>query len=575
MTQDPAKSVVEEKRRASFFARRRSTMLLGIILIVAGTLRFASLEIAPPGLNQDEAANAWNAYTLLKTGKDQVGKEWPIFYSHALGGNRTTLFLYYLIPFLGVGGLNIWTLRVASAFAGVMAVLLGYVVGARLFNRTVGMMAAALLALSPWHIQQSRWGHEASIAPLLVLLSIAMLLWADLPIDEKPKRKFKPLVALLAGAVIGISCYGYAALRIFLPLLFLGVFIVTWRGWWNALKTKRGAFSIAMMIMGVTVTFGPLVWEHITDAGGIGQHGQILLLWNESDSTGVKVGKVLHRYAAHFGPDFLFQRGDHQLILSPPGMGQLHWYMLPLMLAGLVCCISRFRTSAAARVLFVWVLAYPLGDCISQHVSLHALRSLPGAGGLVLLGALGAVGAGEWLLRKNRRVAIAAMCGLGVAVIILNVLYLPVFFGDFNRNPNVYYAYHVDLLEACEWLKPRMETTDAVFVTTQMMNQPYIVTLVALEYDPERWFEEAREYTTPDEWDIYTRYGKMRFMYGGSWVKDFDELARNGETDRAVFVLRPGAEYEQLRGPLKLGPPVHIIRRPDGTEMLYICQRDI
>ncbi|MHC4295357.1 MAG: glycosyltransferase family 39 protein, partial [Planctomycetota bacterium] len=232
-------------------------VILAVVLIAGALLRFASLRISPPGLNQDEAANAWNAYTLLKTGEDQVGASWPIFYSHGMGGNRTTLYLYYLFPFLSVGGLSIWTLRFASASAGLLAVLLTYLVAARLFNRATGLLAAVLLALSPWAIQQSRWGHEVAIAPMLVLLTMALFLWANLLIHDDPSRKPRPLLAFVAGAVLGVSCYGYAAIRIFLPVFFLGVFAVTWRGWFNMLRSRRGIISIAAVVLGVAITFGP------------------------------------------------------------------------------------------------------------------------------------------------------------------------------------------------------------------------------------------------------------------------------------------------------------------------------
>jgi hypothetical protein len=57
--------------------------LLLAILAVAAVLRIAWLTSAPPGLNQDEAVNAWNAWCLLKTGKDQTGASWPLMYLNA------------------------------------------------------------------------------------------------------------------------------------------------------------------------------------------------------------------------------------------------------------------------------------------------------------------------------------------------------------------------------------------------------------------------------------------------------------------------------------------------------------
>jgi len=53
-------------------------VVLLLILVLGGFLGVIYFGKAPPGLNQDEAVNAWNAYCLLKTGQDQVGVRWPV-----------------------------------------------------------------------------------------------------------------------------------------------------------------------------------------------------------------------------------------------------------------------------------------------------------------------------------------------------------------------------------------------------------------------------------------------------------------------------------------------------------------
>ncbi len=549
-------------------------VVLVLIVLLSGVLRLGNLGQSPPGLNQDEAVIAWNAYCLLETGKDQAGVPFPIFHCRALAVAHDMLSIYAVIPFQALGGLNVVTTRLPAAVGGIITVLLTYLIGARLFDRRVGLVAAALLAVNPWHLQQSRWGHEAPLSPLVVMLSVAMLLWANLPFLDNQKRRPRIVLSALAGIMVGVSCYGYAAIKLFLPIFLLAAAAVTFKNWWKAVKTPRGAAAIGAMFLGVVMTFGPLVYKHLTDPKMM-MRGDTTFIWKHAESRIDAIGTVAKRYAQHFLPEFLFAKGDGSLIQSPPGIGQFHWYILPLMILGLIVVLWRFRSSNAARILLVWVILYPVPDILSWWPTAHALRSLPGICGLVLLGALGTVATVEWLWKRRRSVAYGAIVVLSLAAITLNALYLPVFFGKFNRDLQMYHSYQVDLLEACKWLKPRMKTTDAVFVTTQAMNQPYILTLVALEHDPERWFDEPREYTTPGEWDHYTRYGKMRFMYGASWVDDFNELANNGKVDRVFFVLRPWGEFQELRSALRLGRPVHVIRRPDGQEVLYIVQRKI
>ena len=122
-----------------------------VVLLFAAAIRLVALPAAPPGLNQDEAANAWNAWCLLQTGRDQAGAPWPIFWTHALGENRSTLYLYALLPFQAIGGLNVWTTRLPAAVAGILTVALVYWIAARLFDRTTAIIAAVFAALAPWY----------------------------------------------------------------------------------------------------------------------------------------------------------------------------------------------------------------------------------------------------------------------------------------------------------------------------------------------------------------------------------------------------------------------------------------
>lgn len=536
--------------------------------MVAAVLRLAALGYAPPGLNQDEASNAWNAYCLLKTGTDQAGVSWPLFYTRCLGENRTTLFIYLLIPFQAIGGLNVHVARLPSAIGGVVAVFLVYLVGRRLFGRTTGLVAAAMLAINPWHIQQSRWGHEAAICPLLALLPVAILLLANLPFGDDSERQPRIGLAALGGLALGICCYGYPAVRLFLPVFITLAILGTLGGWWSTLKNRHGLLAIVAMTTGTALTFGPLAWKHLTDEN-IARRGKATQVWDDTDPTLVKIKKILARYPGHFGPDFLFINGDRYEIQSTPGFGQFHWYDLPLMLAGLIVLTTRAVSSRAARVLLIWVIVYPVGDLVGTHFggSMHALRSLPGLPGLILLGAVGAVWSGETLWRRSRPGAVAAGCLAAVVVVALNLRFLVYFFGEYNSRPQVYHSYHVDLLRACDWLRPRLKNIDAVFCTTTYMNMPYIVSLVGLAYEPRDWFQDSREIHTIGPWDVYTRYGKMNFLYGRVWPPMLKALQENGRPDRVIFIVRP------RESPFK--NPIHEIRGPEGTAPLWICEQQL
>jgi len=388
---------------------------------------------------------------------------------------------------------------------------------------------------------------------------LAALLWANLPFDDagRDKRRCRIWAAGLAGALTGICCYGYPAVRVFLPVFLTTAVLVTWRGWWDRLRTRNGALAIGALAVAVSVTFGPLAWQHLTDTNhtGISKRSVATWVWRPDDPVGAKIGAALARYPGHFGPDFLFINGDHYNIQSVPGFGQFHWYMAPLMVLGLIVVLRRAVVSRAARVLLIWLPLYPVSDCLTQHisaqhVSMHALRASPGMCVLILLAAVGLVDAAAWFWRRQRGPALAAGALAAVVAVALNVRFLHYFFGDYNRLEETYYlGWHVDLLEACEWLRPRLDDVDAVFCTTQGMNLPHIVALVGLSYDPHEWFRGPRDVRTIGQWDRYVRYGKMTFMYGGPLARlcsqRLNELKTNGRADRVLFIVRPGKTPSQ------------------------------
>jgi 4-amino-4-deoxy-L-arabinose transferase-like glycosyltransferase len=541
---------------------RYAAAALLVVLLLTAALRLYKLGQSPPGLNQDEAVNAWNAYCLLKTGTDQHGVSWPIFYMRAFGGNNSPLYIYTLIPFQAIGGMNIYTTRLPGVFAGVLTVFLIYFTGKRLFNWQVGLIAAAFLAIDPWNLQQSRWGHEAGLAALAGLVPLATLLWARMPITNSGSQSPLPLRAAAAGALTGIVCYGYHAIRIFVPVFLLAIFAATLTAWWNQLKTRKGLFGIAAYAAGLSATFGPLVYQHIFHPEGIGRHAMYNKLWTGSETLGFKIQTLVNRYIGHFGPDFLFMHGDPFVIQSPPGMGMFYWYMMPLMIIGLAVVIYRFRSSYCARLLLVYVLVYPTGDVFFQMTGMHALRSFPGSCSLVLLAAAGAFFAADWLLKKSRQLALSLVVLFVIVAVYFNLQYLHRFYGDYNLRSDVYHYLHVDLLDALDWLKPRLKDTDLVFCTTENLNMPYVISLVALDYDPRKWFAQPPDYLSPggkNEWDYCTHYDRMYFMYDSSFISAI-ESARPDTT--LYFIIRPG----QL--PLE---PVYRVYRPEGVEALDVC----
>ena len=533
-------------------------MLLVIITLAGAFLRLWNLRHAPPGLEQDEALGAWMSWCLLHTGRDMSGQPWPIFYAHGIGDSPPTLSFYLTIPFQWLGGLSPVTTRLPGALAGAFCVPLIAWVGNRLSGPRTALIAAILLAFSPWHLFVSRFGVGASECPIEALLPIALLIAAGL-LGDGPVR---PVITGLAGLAAGVSCYGFQVMRIYFPVAFL---LLAWAVWprGSGRKAEPGtARAVLLFAVVFMIFFLPLAWLHLTDPM-ISRRGDMTRLWSEGAPMLTRLGLMLGRYVEHFSPVFLFQRADPMVFFAPQHQGEMHLYEAPLLVAGIGFVLARARTSVSARILLALLFAYPVGDIFAQHPGPHTLRSSPGIPSLMLVAAYGTVEGGRWLATRSRAWLIAAATVLVLAFVGLNVRYLRWYFVTWDRSPEVQQTYHADLVEAFEWMRPQLSKWDAIYVTTIGTNQPHSVALVTLQWDPERWLREPRATArTADGWEVTGRFGPIRFLYGQVWRPELEAMNADNREQHVLFVLRPGE--------LGLEHPTHVISRPDGQPALWL-----
>ena len=548
---------------------RGAPLVLSAVMLLAALVRLPGLDQAPPGLHQDEAVNAWNACCLIHKGCDQFGVRWPVFCMRAIGDFRSTLYTYSQIPFQAIGGMNAWTIRLPAALGGILTVGLLYVIGRRLFGWRVGLIAALLLAINPTHIQLSRLGLEAAQTPLLILLAFVSLLWAGFPLGDGEVR-IRPGRAVVAGLVTGMCCYGYPAVRLFLPLFLTACVLCTWTAWWGLLKSRRGVLALLGLAVAVGVTFGPLAYKHIAEPEVIGKRGRTTWIWKADDSAATRAELVLRRYAMHFDPRVMFISGDQDETFWTVPLGFVPRYLAPLLLLGLLATVPRIRASRAARVVLVGVVLYPIADATNWHVSMHGLRCSSGLAWLVLLGAVGLSRTSDFLGARQLR---ASRLALGMALVGLIVMdsveFTRRYCWERTLRLPTYYGTHMDLLEACAWLEPRLGEVDRVISFATGPNPgytPYLMTLVRLRHSPEQWFAEPRVVDTSGLWDRTSQYGKFHFLNADERAELVSQLRSDGKDERVVFFLRANDPAPCT--------PAACVHAPDGSSaiVIYDCR---
>src|SRR5512135_1420403 len=131
--------------------RIRRTSALGwmmALLLAATFLRFAAWQSAPPGLRYDEMTVVYEADEIRAGAR-------PIYMD---GSAEEPLYHYLFAAAQDLIAPHLFTLRWLSAACGLIGIAALYTLGRLMFNRRVGLLAAAVSTVAFWSLLYSRLG---------------------------------------------------------------------------------------------------------------------------------------------------------------------------------------------------------------------------------------------------------------------------------------------------------------------------------------------------------------------------------------------------------------------------------
>ena len=124
-------------------------ILLIIISLLSVGLFFYKMNVSPPALNADEVSNAYDAYSILKTGKDQYGNTMPLRFK-SFGDYKLPLLTYLAVPFIRAFGLTETGIRMVNLPFVLFFPFVIYLLTQEVFNKKrVSLLAAFLSILAP------------------------------------------------------------------------------------------------------------------------------------------------------------------------------------------------------------------------------------------------------------------------------------------------------------------------------------------------------------------------------------------------------------------------------------------
>ena len=152
-------------------------LLLIVILLIASFLRFYEITKLPPGFYPDEAMYANNSVEAWETG------HFKVFYPENYGreGLWPNIIGFFIVRF----GHEPWIPRAVAAVFGILTVLGVYFLAKELFSKKIGLLASFFLATSFWHINFSRIGFRAIMAPFFLVWAVYFLSLALRQIKEQ------------------------------------------------------------------------------------------------------------------------------------------------------------------------------------------------------------------------------------------------------------------------------------------------------------------------------------------------------------------------------------------------------
>jgi hypothetical protein len=450
---------------ARLFSAMVSASVLLLALCAAIALRTVALDRVPPGLNQDEACNGYDAYSLLRTGRDQHGNFLPVAIQ-AFNDYRMPLFDYSLTVPVALFGLHPTSVRLGAALWGIADIIGVAIVACMLIGLRGAALAVILLALSPWHLPASRFGHEAITAAATISLAAAAFFAAI--------RLRRGRWLLLSGLMFGLSLYSYAITKAFVPpfLIWLAIF------YWNELARLRkpaiGALAI-IVICAIPQTLE--LWRHYPEM--MARYQTVAVM---NFSWPVRLRLMGQSLLFDFSPRWLFFSGSSDIGLHPAGYGQLLIAQAAMLFLAL-CALAAPQLRRVTIFLLGWLAVAALTAVLILPAG-HPLHTLLMLTPLTLLCALGMVFLFD-LAGASRMARIAAASAILLVTFYQGAKFVGFYFRDYPALAAYQFQYGLG-----QAVIHAASSGRGPVVITDNTNQPYIYVLFFTKYPPARFQNE-------------------------------------------------------------------------------------
>lgn len=465
----------------------RNNRFLLMIFIIAAFFRLYQLHQVPPSGSLDEVSIGWNAYSILKTGRDEYGG-FPILL-RAYDDFRPAMHVYLTIPFVALFGLAVEAVRLPVALLSILTVLATYFLILELSkNKKLALLTSFLLSISPWHIYISRLGHEVNEG--LVFAVFALLFFLK-------KRIY------FTAIFFALSLMSYHPEKVFIPVLLFGMVFI-YKKEICAMKRKIVVAGIMVLILLAPFIKETLSPQGLTRLSGTNVfnsqserfHAQAIKLADakkKNDLAGqlfhnrrILYGQIfLEGYLSHFNPQWLFTNtsSDRHKV---PSIGLFYLWEAPFIILGIIALFVTHVDVKIKKLVVLWIIASPLAAAIATDTP-HAMRSFTMLPMPQVLSSLGLLWFVEILSKYTKAYSLYISRGIFLILIAISALSMMHLYKNYfivfpkEQSSSFQYA----LAKAIPFvLQNQNQYEKIIFSNSDNLYQSYMLFLFYTRYDP-------------------------------------------------------------------------------------------
>lgn len=521
--------------------KKKLTILFTAILFLAVFAQFYKLGETPACINADEAAFGYNAYSILKTAKDEYGTFLPLRLK-SFGDYKLPLYAYLSIPSVAVLGLNELSVRLLAKLLSLLFPILIFFLAEEIFaNKKVSLLTAFLTAVSPWIQMMGRQAHEVVLASFLITLALLFLI--------KFTKTKKISYLAIASVFNGLALFSYHIARVWAFFLFLYLAAV--------IVKKRGIFAKKKTFVSVLIFLVPILFflysefqlppsrvENLLFYKNVGFTLKINELRGEHNIRAIHnkatqaVIELTQNYLKNFSPDFLIVEGDVDYKFGYPGISYVTVVEYILLFIGVYFSFAKHQKH---RLLLLSLFIFsPLAGALSwQEHSLKRVFYLFVPVSLIV--SYGLVCLLDNLKEKRAKFGLTAF----IAVTFLYFLFFSwdFYFFHYQKKAVVSRAWQCGYKQLSSYVQNNYNRFDKFYITKRH-GQPYIFLLFYLKYSP-RIYQQQAKLTPPDEYGFGQVEEFDKFVFSFAFDPDRKNVSYIGYPEH--FINTEGIDFEKIK----------------------------